>query len=226
MYHQPISQWAVEDRPREKLMQRGMDALTDAELVAILLGHGFRNKSALALARELLDRFDGLGGLARTGVDALTAVPGIGPAKAVGLVAAFEMGRRKGIGLEPATVVRQAQDVARYFSAKLADLDQEVFYVVYLNRANEIRAVREISRGGLTSTVIDPRIVFREAVSLMAASIILVHNHPSGSLRPSEADLSITRRLSEAAKLFDMQVLDHIIVSARGHYSFADHQVL
>lgn len=222
----PITSWALEDRPREKLLQRGINALTDAELIAILLGSGTRECSAIELARQLLEAKGGLGALARCEVPELTQLKGIGNAKAVSLVAAFELGRRKQLSGQDKVRVRCANDVAQYMSPKLADLEYEVFHVVFLNRNNEIKSDKQLFSGGISSTIIDPRIVFREALNQLVSAIILVHNHPSGNLMPSEADMRITKKLVSGGKIMDIKVLDHVIVSHRGYYSFADEGVM
>jgi DNA repair protein RadC len=220
--HQPITQWALEDRPREKMLQRGIDALTDAELLAIILGSGTRDLSAIGLARMVLKQVGSMAQLARCSVAELTTIKGIGPAKAIAIVATFEMGRRK--GLAPNQVLRftSSEVVANYLIPRMADLNQEVFYVLFLNRNNEVKAEKPFFRGGVSATVIDARLIFREAINQLASGLIFSHNHPSGNLTPSRADIDITRKLSQAGKLFDIKVLDHIIVSHRGYYSFAD----
>jgi DNA repair protein RadC len=220
--HTPITQWALEDRPREKLMQRGLDAMTDAELVAILLGSGTRELSAIALGRKVLDEIGSLGQLARCGVEELLQVKGIGPAKAVTLVATFELGRRKGIAPEKTLRITSSESVANYLIPKLGDMNQEVFYVLFLNRNHEVKAEKPIFRGGVSATVIDPKVVFREAINHLASAIVIAHNHPSGNLSPSQADIQITRRLVQGGKFFDIRVLDHLVVSHRGYFSFAD----
>ena len=221
-YHLPIKAWAVEDRPREKLMQRGLDALTDAELIAILLGSGSRQESAIDLARKVLAESGDLRALSRSTVSELKKIKGIGPAKAISLVAAFELGRRKSHSNGQLLRVNSAESVATYLMPRLSDLQHEVFYVLFLNRNHEIKAEKKLFSGGLNATIIDTRMVFREAVQQLASAIIVAHNHPSGNLSPSEADIQITCKLAEAGKVFDIPVLDHIIVSHKGFYSFAD----
>ena len=220
--HQPITQWALEDRPREKMLQRGIDALTDAELLAIILGSGTRELSAIGLARQVLKQVGSLAQLARCGVPELVAIKGIGPAKAIAIVSAFELGRRKGLAPHEVIKFTSSDKVANYLIPRLADLNQEVFYVMFLNRNNEIKAEKPFFRGGVAATVIDAKLIFREAINQLACGVILAHNHPSGNLTPSQADLQITRKLREGGKLFDIAVLDHIIVSHRGYFSFAD----
>ncbi len=218
----PITAWALEDRPREKLLQRGVDALTDAELVAILLGSGTRSLSAIGLARLVLDEMGGLTGLSKSSVETLTKLKGIGPAKAIALVAVFELARRKTIVQERPVRITDSQSVARYLAPRMEDAEQELFYVLFLNRNNEIVAEQEMFRGGVASTVIDTKLVYREAMKHLASALIVAHNHPSGSLRPSQADQAITQKLIQAGKIFDISVLDHLIISRRGFYSFAD----
>lgn len=220
--HKPITDWALEDRPREKLLQRGVDALTDAEILAILLGSGTRSLSAIDLAREILDNFGGLQGLARSQVSELMRQRGIGQAKAIGIVAAFELARRRQLVQERPLRFTDSGSVARYLHPRLADQEQEVFYVLFLNRNHELLTEKALFRGGVAATIIDPKLVFREAVSQLASALIVAHNHPSGNLRPSRADQDITRRLVAAGQLFDLPVLDHLIISHRGYYSFAD----
>ncbi|MDX2250465.1 MAG: DNA repair protein RadC [Bacteroidia bacterium] len=224
--HTTIKDWAVEDRPREKLLQRGIEALTDAELIAILLASGTRERSAIDLAREMIETVGGLPQIAQADVAELTQLKGIGKAKAITVIAAFELGRRKLLKISETPRLTHSESVAKYLSPRLADLKQEVFYVLFLNRNNEIIAEKQIFRGGVSATIIDPRIVFREAIHHLASAIILSHNHPSGNLTPSQADIEITRKLISGGKVFDIQVLDHIIVSARGYYSFADQGLL
>jgi DNA repair protein RadC len=222
----PIKHWAVEDRPREKMMQRGAESLTDAELIAILLSTGTRERSAIDLGRDILEQVGGLDRLGRSSVAELTRIRGIGKAKAITLVSAFELARRRLASEAQAVKISSSQRAADYLRARIGDLDQEVFYVLFLNQNNEVKGEKRISLGGVSATVIDPRLVFREAVGQLASALIVAHNHPSGNLQPSDADLSITRKLSEGAKLFDMRILDHLIITMRGHYSFADQGLL
>ncbi len=221
-YKVPITQWAVEDRPREKLMKRGIDALTDAELIAILLGSGTREQSAIDLGRQLCEEAGTLGKLARWTQQDYCRIKGIGPAKAIALLAAFELGRRKGSSWEEKIRITNSEVVASYLINKIGDLNQEVFYVVFLNRNNEIQAEKSIFKGGVSATIIDPKIVFREAINQLASALIIAHNHPSGNLKPSQADIAITRKLVGAGKLFDINVLDHLIISPQGYFSMAD----
>lgn len=221
-----IKSLAKEDRPREKLLQRGIGALTDAELVAIILGSGSQEKSAIQLAQEILQARGGLGPLARCGVEELTHFKGIGPAKAISLVTAFELGRRKVMATAERFRITSSADAARYLQPRLCDLSQEVFCVLSLNRNHEIISEKQLFKGGVSATVIDPKVVFREAFVNRASAMIVAHNHPSGSLRPSSADVNITHKLVRGGDLFDLPVLDHLIISHRGYYSFADEGML
>lgn len=224
----PIRQWAKDDRPREKLRDKGPAALSNAELVAILINHGTRNKSALELAREVIRAGkDNLNELGKLSVKELMKIKGIGEAKAIGIVAALELGRRRqAMQAREKAVVTGSSDVAGYLQTLLRDYKHEVFAVLFLNRANKINHFQIISEGGITGTVADPRIILKKALEEDAVSIILCHNHPSGSLKPSKADEELTWKIREAARYFDIKVLDHLIVSDDGYYSFADEGIL
>lgn len=219
-----IKQWAKDDRPREKLRYQGAENLSQSELLAILIGHGTREKSALELAREVLKSGqDNLQELGKLSVHELMKIKGIGEAKAVTLAAAFELGRRRHTTLPVLREgIRSSEDMARLLQSRFKDLRHEVFAVVYLNRANKVRHLEVISEGGITGTVADPRIILRKALEHEAVSLVLCHNHPSGNLRPSRADELLTSKIKQAAAYLDISVLDHIIVSEEGYYSFAD----
>jgi DNA repair protein RadC len=223
-----IKQWAKDDRPREKLRSKGPAALSDSELIAILLHHGTREKSAVDLAKDILRLGkDNLSELGKLSVQELCRIKGIGEAKAVTIAAALELGRRRqaASSLEK-PVVTSSGDVARYLQSLLRDHRHEVFAVLFLNRANKINHFEVISEGGITGTVADPRIILKKALEEDAVSLILCHNHPSGSLRPSRADEELTLKIKEAAKFFDIKVLDYLIVSEEGYFSFADEGIL
>ena len=220
--HLPINSWALEDRPREKLIQRGISALTNAELLALILRTGNQRQSAIELGRNMLEAFGGLQGLARASIEDLMKIKGVGRAKAVSIASAFELGRRKALEAGKVRKLNSAEAVYQYLGPQLADLDHEVFYVLFLNRNHELKAEKQLFEGGVNATVIDTRIIFREAVNQLASSLILVHNHPSGNLKPSQADRNITLKCKEAGKLFDIPILDHVIISSRGYYSFAN----
>ena len=223
-----IKNWAIDDRPREKLIAKGAASLSNSELLGILINNGNKNKSAVELAREILKLGDdNLNELGKLLLNDFMQVKGIGQAKAVTIVAALELGRRRqaSAALEK-TVVKTSRDIAQYLQATLKDYSYEVFAVIFLNRANKINHFEIISKGGITGTVADPRIILKKALEEDATSIVLCHNHPSGNLRPSKADEEITKKIKEAAGYFDIKVIDHIIVSEEGFYSFADDGIL
>ncbi len=224
----PILKWAKDDRPREKLRLKGVEILSDAELVAILLHNGTRDKTAVDLARELLVQSKhNLRELGRLSLKEIMKTKGIGEAKAVTILAALELGRRRHAveNLEK-TIISGSSSVATYLQTLFCDYDHEVFVVLFLNRANKINHMEIISSGGMSGTVADPRMILRKALEEKAVSIILCHNHPSGSLRPSVADRELTNKIKEAARYFDIMVLDHIIVSHEGFFSFADEGIM
>jgi len=223
-----IKHWAKDDRPREKLRSRGAEALADSELIAILLQNGTAGRSAIDLSRELLGLAkNNLQNFGRLSYREMMKVKGIGEAKALILTAAIELGRRRHASqsLEK-TVIRDSRDVAQYFQTMLQDHKHEVFAVMFLNRANRINHLEVISEGGITGTVADPRIILRKALEEEAVSLILCHNHPSGNLKPSKSDEELTRKIKEASQYFDIRILDHIIVSEDGWFSFADEGML
>lgn len=223
-----LKDWAIEDRPREKMRLKSANHLTDVELLAILIQQGNRESSAIDLANELMTKCNyKLSALARLSIKEMMKTKGIGIAKATILQAAMEIGKRR-MGTEVMTtdVIKDSKMVATFLRTKLMDLPHEVFAVIFLNRANRIKHFEIISSGGMTGTVADPRIILKKALEEEAVSIILSHNHPSGNLRPSKADQDLTEKIKHAAKYFDIQVLDHIIVSNEGYYSFADEGVI
>jgi DNA repair protein RadC len=223
-----IKQWAKDDRPREKLLINGAENLSNSELLAILIHNGSREKSAVDLAKEVLklgkDNIVELGKLSLTD---LMKIKGIGEAKAITIAAAMELGRRRHAALPlEKKMVSNSTDIAAFLQAKLRDYRHEVFAVIYLNRANKIQHFEIVSEGGITGTVADPRIILRKALEEDAVSIILCHNHPSGNLKPSRADEQLTTKIKEASRFLDITVLDHIIVSDAGYFSFADEGLL
>ena len=220
--HSPIKSWAMEDRPREKMLQRGCDSLTDAELIAILLATGTREMSAVELAQTVLTQIGGFGKVARSSIKELTKVKGIGEVKALTLAAAFELGKRKAREEVFATSLTNSELAARYLIEKIGNSEQEVFYILYLDQKNVIKYESLLSKGTINSTVVDIRLLYKEAVQQAAAGIIVAHNHPSGNVTPSQADFEITHKIKEAGKLFDILLLDHVIVSQKEFYSFAD----
>lgn len=220
----PITKWAENDRPREKLLSKGVSALSDAELVAILLGSGSRNESAVELAKRILMRADNsFHKLARYTPEEFCQFQGIGNAKAVTLVAAMEIARRRSQRNNDADFrIRSSMDAFELMSPLLSDLNHEEFWVILLTQSNKVIARKKISMGGIAGTVTDVRIIMKEAVLVSAPAIILSHNHPSGNLEPSFADENITKKIKEGAELLDIRVLDHIIIGANKYYSFAD----
>lgn len=222
--HLHIKSWAEEDRPREKMLLQGRGALTDAELVAILIGSGSRKETAVQLAQRILQSTgNNLHELGKRPLPDLMKFKGIGEAKAISIAAALEIGRRRAAASpteRPA--IRSSRDSFNELLPVLADLPHEEFWVLFLKQSRVLIAREKISLGGITGTVADPRIVFRRAIELGATAIVLGHNHPSGSLRPSGPDLELTEKWAEAGKMLDIQVVDHLIVSERGYFSFAD----
>jgi DNA repair protein RadC len=223
-----IKQWAKDDQPREKLLSKGALALSNSELVAILINHGTKERSAVELAQAVLRiGKNNLNELGKLSVKDLIKIKGIGEAKAISIVAAMELGRRRqATAYREKMAIASSADVANYLQTLLKDYRHEVFAVLFLNRSNKINHFQIISEGGITGTVADPRIILKKALEEDAVSIILCHNHPSGSLKPSKADEELTFKIKEAARYFDIKVLDHLIVSDDGYYSFADEGVL
>lgn len=223
-----IKGWAIDDRPREKLLSKSPQSLSNSELLAILINNGSRGKSAVDLAKEILNLGkEDLNRLGRLSIKDLMKVKGIGEAKAIRIIAALELGRRRQavFHLNKMTIT-SSEGIARYLQTMLKDYTYEVFAVVFLNRAHKINHFEIISKGGITGTVADPRIILKKALEEDAVNLILCHNHPSGNLKPSQADRELTDRIKEAARFFDIKVLDHIIVSEEGYFSFADKGLL
>jgi len=227
--HLTIKEWALEDRPREKLLAKGLASLSDAELIAILIGSGSARESAVELARKiLLDCNNNLHELGKKNIEELrTSYHGIGEAKAIAIVSALELGRRrKTQEVQERTKITGSRDVFELFQPVLGDLAHEEFWILLLNRANRIISRYKVSQGGVSGTVIDVRLIMKNGIEKLASSIILCHNHPSGNLQPSEADEQITQKLKAAGKLMDMPILDHIIVTDKSYFSFADEGIL
>lgn len=223
-----IKTWAAEDRPREKLLLKGKSALTDAELLAILLGTGTASQSALDVAKKILQTTaNSLDKLATQNVKDLTKVKGIGEAKAITIVAALELGRRRKelLSVEKPKI-RCSRDVYDYICSDLLDLQHEEFWIILTNRSQRIIKKQQVSSGGVSGTVADPKLIFKLALDELASGIILVHNHPSGNAVASQSDILLTTKLKEGGKLLEIQVLDHIIVAGKGYVSFADEGLL
>ena len=223
-----LKQLAEEDRPREKLLARGRQSLTTAELIAILIGSGNIAETAVELATRILSHYgNDLNALGKLQVDDLICFNGIGEAKAVSIIAAMELGRRHSLAVaETKTQVRSSRDIYDAIQPLLSDLPHEEFWVIYLNKANHIISKEKVSAGGVAGTVVDVKIILRLALQKLASGIILAHNHPSGNLQPSDADISVTKKLRDAAKLMEVAVLDHLIIGDRDYYSFADNGIL
>ena len=223
-----ITDWAVEDRPREKLLQKGTASLSDAELLAILISSGTKDKSAVDLGRELLGIVNNnLNSLGKLTIGDLKKIRGIGTARAVTIAASLELGRRRKLA-EALYVpqIRSSRDVADIFQPLLSDLIHEEFWILFLNRSNKVINRMKLSQGGISGTVTDVRIVMKKAIECLASGIIVCHNHPSGNINPSESDSNITHKIKEAGNLMDIQLLDHIIISDKDYYSFADNGLL
>jgi DNA repair protein RadC len=223
-----IKSWSPEDRPREKLLNKGTPVLSDAELVAILLGTGTSTVSAVELAKRVLQTVDNnLHELGRLSVKDLMKVKGIGEAKAISIIAALELGRRRrDTEAEEKPRVSGSGDCFNILRAHMQDLQHEEFWIILLNRANRVIKKHQISQGGVAGTVADPKIIFKIAISELASGIILAHNHPSGNLTASQADIDLTKKIREAGKLLEIQVLDHLIVAGQKYFSFADEGML
>lgn len=222
--YRPINAWAEEDRPREKMLIKGREALSDAELLAILLGSGTRGISAVDLAREILKSVhNNLHELGRRSIHDLKQFKGMGEAKAITIAAALELGRRRQVAdLRERPRIACSRDAYGYIAPLIADLHHEEFWLLMLNRRNEVIRHERISSGGMHATTVDAKMVFQKALMAQAAAIIAVHNHPSGSLTPSQPDIELTQRLEAAGKALQLPLLDHIIVGEGAYYSFAD----
>ncbi len=229
MQNTSIKNWAEDDRPREKMLLKGYAALSNAELLAILINNGTKDKSAVDVAKEMLAAVNNdLQKLGRLSVKDLLKlkVKGIGEAKAITIGAALELGVRRETADRKKDIIVKSKDAADFLRAQLQYKKQEVFLVMYLNAANKINHTEIISEGGLMGTVADPRVVLRKALEHDAVRIILCHNHPSGNIEPSRSDRELTQKIKEAAQLFDIKIMDHIIVGEEGHFSFADNGML
>ena len=223
-----IKSWAAEDRPREKLLLKGTSTLSDAELIAILLGTGTASMSAVDVAKSMLQQAgNNLDDLARFTVKDLMKIKGIGEAKAIAIVSALELGRRrKDSGATDRPKIAVSKDAYDLLKGDLMDIPHEEFWLLLLNRANRVIKKHKISLGGVHGTVADPKIIFKTALEELASGIIVAHNHPSGNLTPSQQDIDLTRKLKEAGKLLEIQLLDHLIVAGKQYYSFADEGLL
>jgi DNA repair protein RadC len=223
-----IKAWAEADQPREKLLLKGKHALSDAELIAIIIGSGNTTDSAIELSKKILNSVsNNLSELAKLTVKDLTKFKGIGEAKAISIVAALEIGRRRreseGMQREK---ISNSRDIVEIFQPLLGDLPHEEFWILLLNRSNKVISKHNTSVGGVAGTVADAKIIFKLAIENLASSIILCHNHPSGNNKPSDADLKLTKQLKDTGRLLEIPVLDHIIITENAYYSFADEGIL
>jgi len=223
-----IKSWAEEDRPREKLLLKGKSSLSDAELVAILIGSGNSKQTAVELSQHILNECDhNLANLARLSIKDLQKFKGIGEAKAISIAAALELGRRrKDIQPSERVKITSSGDVFKILHSDFMDLAHEEFWIIHLKRNNEVIKKEMISKGGMSGTVVDAKIIFKRALEESASAIILAHNHPSGNLKPSEEDIRLTKRVKEAGKSLDISILDHLIITDESFFSFADEGTL
>lgn len=219
-----IKSWALDDRPREKLIAKGKSVLSDAELIAILIGSGNREESAVDLAKRILKSVDGnLNALAKLSIEQLMTFKGIGEAKAISIITALELGKRRQfeVNLEKPKIT-SSKDAFNVMNPIIGDLTHEEFWVLFLNNSNKVLEKHQISKGGLTATVVDVRLLFKRALELASVAIIVCHNHPSGKLQPSVADKDLTRKIKLAGVTLDIKLLDHLIITEKAYFSFAD----
>jgi DNA repair protein RadC len=224
----PIKNWSEDDKPREKMLNKGPSSLSDAELVALLIGSGNTEESAVTLSKRILASVKHeLGDLGRLTVPQLMKFKGIGKAKAVTIAAALELGRRRrSEGAGKISRISSSREAFDLMQPLIGELPHEEFWIVYLNNANRILHTVLLSKGGITGTLVDVRLVMKQALELGAVALILAHNHPSGILKPSEADRQLTSKLKHAASALDIKILDHLIITAKDYYSFADQNIL
>lgn len=223
-----IKHWSEDDRPREKLLHKGRAALSDAELVAILIGSGSRNESAVELCKRILASVDNnLNELGKLSIPQLMAFKGIGEAKAISIAAALELGRRRrGEEALEKKKISSSASVFEMMQPIVGELAHEEFWIIFLNNSNKVLQKQQLSKGGITGTLVDVRLVLKTALEVGATGLILVHNHPSGTLKPSEADKQLTKKLKTASESLDIKVLDHVIVTENAYFSFADEALL
>jgi DNA repair protein RadC len=223
-----IKYWSEDDRPREKLLFKGKSILSDAELIAILIGSGNKNESAVELSKKILNSVNNnLIELSKLSTNELMTFNGIGNAKALSIVAALELGSRRRVAdVIVKDKIKDSKEVFEYFSSNFTDKSYEEFWILMLNRANRIIKKVNISEGGISGTVVDPKKVFRIALENKACSIVLCHNHPSGNVQPSEADIKLTKKLKDAGNILDIVVVDHIIIGIECYFSFSDEGIL
>lgn len=223
-----IKSWALDDRPREKLIAKGKTTLSNAELIAILIGSGNRNESAVALSKRILQSVDdNLSGLAKLSIEQLMQFKGIGEAKAIAIITALELGKRRQLetALEKPKI-SSSKEVFNLMNPILGDLPHEEFWVLFLNNSNKVLENYQVSKGGLTATIVDVRLLFKRALALSSVGMILCHNHPSGKLQPSTADKQLTQKIKDASATLDIKLLDHLIITEKEYFSFADQGIL
>ncbi len=223
-----IKYWNEDDRPREKLLLKGKIALSDAELVAIIIGSGNRENSAVELSKKILQSINNnLNALGKLTVEDLVKFKGIGEAKAISIITALELGRRRRleVALEKPKIT-SSKSIFEVMQPIISELSHEEFWIIYLNNANKIQLKTQMSKGGITGTLVDTRLVFKRALELSATSLILCHNHPSGTLKPSASDISLTNKIKKGGEVLDIKILDHIIVTENSYFSFADEGIL
>jgi len=223
-----IKSWAEEDRPSEKLSGQGRRALTDAELIAILIGSGSRNETAVELSTRILHHYENdLNKLGKATINELSNFKGIGEAKAISIIAALEIGRRRNdTESKPQDSINSSKDAYTIMRRHLVDLSHEEFWILLLGRSQKVLAKELVSKGGLSATVVDPKIIFGMALQHKATGIIMIHNHPSGNLKPSQQDIHLTKQLADAGRIMAINIQDHLIISDAGFYSFADEGVI
>jgi DNA repair protein RadC len=223
-----IKSWAEEDRPREKLNTQGRRALTDAELIAILIGSGSRTETAVELSKRILLHYENdLNKLGKASISELSKFKGIGEAKAISIIAALEIGRRRNeTETKAIDYINSSRDAYNIMRRHLIDLNHEEFWIIMVGRSQKVLAKELVSKGGLSGTVADPKIIFHMALQQQASGIIMVHNHPSGNLKPSHQDIELTKKISAAGRMLEINVLDHLIITDNGFYSFADEGVI
>lgn len=223
----PIKDWAEGDRPREKLSSKGKDTLSDAELIAILIGSGTKTMSAVDLSKLILNACNNdINHLARLSIKELQKFKGIGEAKAITIVSALELGRRRNPSEKSTPKILSSKDAYNSLKPHLLDKRHEEFWIILLSRSNAVIKKSLVSQGGVSSTTVDPKIIFKTALEEQASSIILAHNHPSGNLKPSQEDQNITQKIKKAGETLDIKLLDHIIFADHGYYSFADKELI
>ena len=223
-----IKNWKEDDKPREKMILKGKEVVSDAELIAILIGSGNRSESAVDLSKRILSKADNnLNNLARLTVDQLMEFNGIGEAKAVSIITALELGRRRRLeeALEVSKVT-SSNEAFEILQPLIGELKHEEFWILYLNNSNKIIHKYQLSKGGITETVVDTRMVFKKAFELSATALIIAHNHPSGTLKPSEADKKLTQKIKTAGETLDIKIIDHLIITEKAYFSFADQNIL